>query len=65
MKDDSIGKTGKHSQFCEGHVSCPTTHKEECGKVMIFGVHQQGTAPVQVLCFGCGEQHRVSEGDQK
>lgn len=62
MKDNSIGTTGKHSEFCEGHVTCPITHKEECGKVMIFGVSRNGSEAAQVLCFGCGEQHRVSEG---
>jgi hypothetical protein len=61
MKDNSIGRTGKHSEFCEGHVNCPTTKKEECGKVMIFGCSAKGESAVQVYCFGCGEQHKVKE----
>jgi hypothetical protein len=36
LSENSIGRTGKHSQFCEGHVSCPKTGKDECGKVMVF-----------------------------
>jgi hypothetical protein len=64
--NDSIGRTGCHNVFCEGHVSCPKTGKEECGKVMVFKVFlmkdgSQVTAAASVLCFGCGEIHNVSE----
>jgi hypothetical protein len=60
--DESIGRTGKHSEFCEGHVKCPKTGKEECGKVMITTVWTNGEeSACQIYCFGCGEQHRVKE----
>ena len=60
IDENSIGRTGKHSQFCEGHVTCPKTGKEECGKVMITCVWTNGEeTAAQIFCFGCGEQHRV------
>jgi hypothetical protein len=67
MTDNSIGRTGKHSQFCEGHVSCPKTGKDECGKVMVSKCYllKDGSAfegAATVFCFGCGDLHNVSEG---
>jgi len=62
---DSIGRTGKHSEFCEGHICCPNTGKEECGRVMIFACSSKGEEAVQVVCFGCGEQHRVKEKGER
>ena len=50
----------KHWEFCEGHLTCPKTKKEECGKVTIVTHWTNGECtPAQVLCHGCGEQHRV------
>lgn len=56
----------KHSPFCEGHVSCPKTGKEQCGKVVVFKMIllKDGTgccAATTVMCFGCGELHNVEE----
>lgn len=62
MKEDSIGRTGKHSQFCEGHLQCPKTGKEECGKEMNWACCRDGLMQcVTIFCFGCGKIHNVKE----
>jgi len=66
ISENSIGRNGKHNQFCEGHVSCPNTGKEECGKVVNWKILQlkNGTVIEEVatiFCFGCGELHSVEE----
>jgi hypothetical protein len=63
---DSLGRTGCHNVFCEGHVKCPISGKDECGRVMVFKVVQftNGNAvscPAAVMCFGCGQIHNVAE----
>lgn len=63
MTSESIGKTGKHSEFCEGHVECPKTGNEECGKELNFKLYANGAKEcVTVMCFGCDEPHGVTEG---
>lgn len=52
------------NELCEGHLICPNTGKEECTRVTIFGVTEDGEAPIQVYCFGCGEQHRIKMEDE-
>jgi len=61
-----VVKKKKHSQFCEGHVLCPKTGKEECGKVVVWrvsivkladGKTEQVEEPAAVYCFGCGGIH--------
>jgi hypothetical protein len=60
--DDSIGLTGKHSEFCEGHVTCPETNQKECGKEVVHKVYEGGIMEaVTVFCFGCGNIHAVRE----
>lgn len=66
LSENSIGRTGKHSQFCEGHVSCPKTGKDECGKAMVFRCISLKDGSIvesaaSVFCFGCGEIHNVEE----
>lgn len=62
LKNDSIGRTGKHNELCEGHVNCPVTGKEECGRELISGVSANGQCScVMVFCFGCGKPHNVNE----
>jgi hypothetical protein len=51
----------KHNEFCEGHVMCPTTGKEECGKVMVSKVYLDHEEAAVIFCFGCGETHNVKE----
>jgi len=59
---DSIGRTGRHSEWCERHVNCPTTGKEECGKELNWVLCADGNCVcVTIFCFGCGQIHRVSE----
>lgn len=59
--EDSIGRTGKHNPLCEGHVECPTTGREECGKVLNYMCVDGVWEPVTVFCFGCGKTHNVRE----
>lgn len=62
---NSIGRTGKHSMFCEGHVSCPVTGKEECRREMVSAIYTNGQCGcVTVFCFGCGETHNVKEAQK-
>lgn len=61
-ENDSVGKTGKHNRFCEGHVNCPVTGKEECGKELNYACLTDGSCScVTVFCFGCGATHSVRE----
>ena len=55
-KHDSIGKTGKHNPECEGEVQCPTTGKDECGKI----AKTKNDRPTEVKCFACGKTHKVN-----
>jgi len=60
---DSIGKTGQHNSFCEGHIICPTTKKEECCKIVHDKIEkvsaQKNLIPNEVQCFACGKNHKV------
>lgn len=63
---DTNLKVKKCNEFCEGHVSCPNTRKEECGKIVVSKVLflKDGTTigrAATVLCFGCGKTHNVEE----
>ena len=50
----------EHNEFCDGHVTCPTTGKEECSKVMNYLVLNDGSqVPATVFCFGCNKTHDV------
>ena len=50
----------EHNEFCDGHVTCPTTGKEECSKVMNYLVLNDGSQiPATVFCFGCNKTHDV------
>jgi len=60
----------RHSEFCEGHVTCPSTGRMECGKVMNWkvlivalddGSEELVEEPATVYCFGCGQTHNVKE----
>ncbi len=57
-------KEKNHHQFCEGHVTCPNTGKEECGKILNMKVTVLVDGdfieqPVTVFCFGCNQPHNV------
>ena len=46
----------EHNEFCEGHLTCPETGKDECSKVMNYMVYADGSqVPCTVYCFGCGK----------
>jgi len=60
MSEEIRTRSG-HSPFCEGHVQCPNTGKEECGRVIVWKCGPDGETPATVYCFGCGELHNVKE----
>ena len=61
--------TQTHNELCEGHVACPITGKEECGRVVVTKVRlvqidgetEQIEEPAAVYCFGCGNLHDVGK----
>jgi len=61
--------TEEHNEFCDGHVGCPNTGKEECSKVMNYLILSDGSQiPATVFCFGCNQPHDIldhtSEGTE-